>query len=427
MQLARGEICLVTLLLLAICLPVQGAEWYVSPKAALRSGFNDNIRLETSPHDSVWETVLTPSAKLGVAMPNQSISTTASVAIRRFTGGSGRNSGSFLDREDYKLLTRAYRRDERNAYSADLKFISDNTLDSALDLTGQVISQRATRRSITFSPAWKHSLNEKNLLDLSYRFSKVDYSDETSTSGLVAYDFNALNALLTHQFTPRLQGTLSSSYSIYQPESGSESNTLNLQAGLTREFSETLSGSFLVGTRNTTSDASIPVGYCIGANPGAQFPACTGGAPIATGFIGSLENTGTVFSATLAKKLETGELAANLSRATNPSLNGGLLDTTNLSITLTHKFSETLQSDVTMELYNTETIANTSGNNIITDENFLRFRPRLTWRWLREWSLSADYEYVENENNQTATARTATRNAFYLRLNYQPIKWSISR
>ena len=54
-------------------LPIQAAEWSAEPRISLRSGYNDNIRLTTRDHDSVWETALTPAVKFGAAREHQGL------------------------------------------------------------------------------------------------------------------------------------------------------------------------------------------------------------------------------------------------------------------------------------------------------------------------------------------------------------------
>jgi hypothetical protein len=263
-------------------------------------------------------------------------------------------------------------------------------------------------------------------LNLSYQFTRVNYSDEPEISRLVEYDSQVVSSSLVRQFTPRIQGTLSASYSRYEPETGRDSRTINLQAGISRNFSETLVASFLAGRRDTTSDSVIPIGFCIHADPGASFPTCTGGSPVFTGTIkGETDTSGSVFSGSITKTLETGSLSASLSRSTNPGSNGELLDTTRLILEGKHRFTETLRSSLTVEYNERETIVNRFGGELsLNDRTLLRIRPRISWRWSREWVLAGQYEYADSENE---FSRKARRNAVYLTLNYQPTKIYMSR
>jgi len=418
------------ILLLALSHSVQAAEWSVEPRISARSGYNDNVRLTTADHDSVWEADVTPAVKFGVSTENQGLFGNADVSIRRFYGGSGANSSSLLDREDYHFKVNSYHRTERNDFGANIEITQDSTLDTELDVTGQVIENRATRLSTILNPSWTRMLNEKTRLDLEYRFNRVEYSDEVGQNNLVNYDYNTVSASLVRSFTERTQGTLSTSASRYKPETGLNSDTYALQAGLTRQHSETLSTSWLAGWRNTKSDTLVPTGVCF-PDASASFPKCPPGPPVnfpvQTGTNkDETSNTGATYAVSITKTLERGSLGASLSRIATPSGEGELLDTTRLALTGEHRFTELLRSRLTVEYYERDTIVNASGrgNSGTNTRNYFRIRPSITWQWQREWRLSGEYQYAENEQTN---GDTATQNAVYLTLTYQPTKIFSSR
>ena len=124
----------------------------------------------------------------------------------------------------------------------------------------------------TLGPSWSRDLTEKTSFNLGYNFTTVSYTDDPGEEDLIGYDYDQFSASLIHQFTPRIQGTISTTYNSYQPDSGLDSDTVNIQVGISRRFSETLLTSWLAGYRETTSDTQIATGFCIGADPGANFP-----------------------------------------------------------------------------------------------------------------------------------------------------------
>ena len=418
--------CLLLALLAGLSLPVFAAEWSIEPRISARSGYNDNIRLTTADHDSVWETTLTPAVKFGVSKETQGLFGNASASIHRFYGGSGENSSSRLNREDYHLNVDSYQRTERNDFGANLNITHDSTLQTELDQTGQVITDRATRLSIALGPSWTRTLDEKTQVNLGYQFNRVDYSNEIGANNLINYDYNTASASLTRIFTQLTQGTISTSFSRYEPETGLNSDTYAIRAGITRKHSETLSTSWLAGWRQTNSDTLIPTGFCVGANPGAGFPKCTGGIPVQTGTdTDEVNNTGATYSVRVTKLLEKGSLEASLTRIATPSGDGQLLDTTKLNFTGEHRFTETLRSNLTASYYKRETIANASGGKPNSgDKFFFRITPSITWQWQREWLLAGEYRYSESENTN---GDTATQNAVYLTLTYRPTKIFTSR
>jgi len=416
-------------IVLSLSLPVDAAEWSAEPRISLRSGYNDNVRLTTADHDSVWETDLTPAVRFGAATENQGLFGDADFSVRRFYGGSGANSSSTLDREDYHLNVDSYHRTERNNLGANLDVTRDSTLDSELDETGQAIQERATRLRVSLGPSWTTALNERTQLGLNYQHSRVTYTDDPGVTDLVEYDYDTLASSLTRRFTPLLQGTLSASYSKFTPDTKLESKTTSIQAGISRQFSETLSTSWQAGWRNTKSDNLLSTGFCVGANPGAKFPQCNGGFPVRTGTTSDdTTNSGSVYSASIDKRLETGSISASLTRQSVPSgSNGELLDVTNLRLTGEHRFTEKLSSRLNIEWITRETIVSSTGDPDKNKRKFFRIRPTLSWRLQREWSLSGEYEYARNDEDTGTGTDTATRNAFYLTLSYRPTKISISR
>ena len=372
----------------------------------------------------MWEADVTPAVKFGVSKENQGLFGNADVSIRRFYGGSGANSSSLLDREDYHFKVNAYQRTERNDFGADIDITRDSTLDTELTQTGQVIENRATRLSTILSPSWTRLINEKTRLNLVYRFNRVKYSDEVGQNNLVDYDYNTVSASLGRSFTPLTQGTISTSFSRYKPETGLDSDTYAIQAGLTRQHSETLSTSWLAGWRNTRSDTLTPTGVCL---IGGNFPKCTGNIGFQTGTDkDETSNTGATYAASITKTLERGSLGASLTRIATPSGEGELLDTTRLALTGEHRFTEQLRSNLTVEYYKRDTIVNASGtgNTDTNNRNYFRIRPSFTWQWQREWVLSGDYQYAESENNN---GDSATQNAVHLTLTYRPTKIFTSR
>jgi predicted porin len=181
--------------------------------------------------------------------------------------------------------------------------------------------------------------------------------------------------------------------------------------------------------RQTESDTGklVPEGFCAGAAPGASFPDCTGGIPLVTGSKvrkNSDTDTGTVFSASVTKLLESGQLSLTASRTTTPSSDGELLDTTRFIFNGEHRFTETLRTTLRAEYSNIEVIARASLNDR-DDRDLYRIVPRIIWRFQREWQIAGRYEYAKKDEDDESG--NATRNAFYLTLSYRPDKLFISR
>lgn len=420
------------LALLCPCLlassPVPAAEWTLRPQVSLQAGYNDNINLTTAPHDTVLETSLAPAVEFGVARRNQGISGSATYEVQRFTGGSGKESSDLLNRENYYLKSSAFHRTERSTLRGILNFTLNSAFDAEVDQNNNIVNDRTTRETLVFSPSWETMLNERNQLGLSYRLTTVTYPDTTSSiSRLVDYDYHELNSTLVRLLDTRTNLTLSAAFSSYQPESGLNSDTISLQAGVSRNFSETLSASVLGGARQTTSDRNVSTGFCIGAFPGATYPSCFGGIPSPPLVTrrDQVDSTGSVFSASLMKTLETGSLGATVTQSSAPSGEGELLDTTRFEVIGKHKHTETLDSSLAIRYTLRETLVNRTGNQVNSgDRTLTEINPKIAWRLQREWELAGEYRYLRDENSGFPVA---TRNSVYLTLVYRPLKLSISR
>ena len=418
---------LLPVMAMLVMLPCQAAEWSVEPRLDLKAGYNDNIRLTTRDHDSVWETAVTPRVKFGTAEENWGVHGNARASIRRFFGGDGAEDNDILDREDYFFNVDAYRRGERSEFTGLIDVVRDSTLDSELDETGNVVDDRATRFRRTISPGWSYSLTELMRFNANYSFTTVDFSDDPGQDNNIDYDYQIFSGSLTRQFTPKVQATLATSYSMYEPETDFDSNTLSVQVGIRRNFTETLTTDWLAGMRQTESDTGklVPEGFC--APPGGAFPDCTVGIPVVTGSKvrkNSDTDTGTVFSASITKLLESGQLSLSASRESIPSSDGELLDTTRFIFNGEHRFTETLRTSLRAEYSNIEVIARASLNDR-GDRDLYRVIPRIIWRFQREWEIAGQYEYAKKDEDDESG--NATRNAVYLTLSYRPDKLFISR
>ncbi len=250
-----------------------------------------------------------------MAKENQGLFGDAGVTVRRFSGGSGRESSDLLDREDYFFNTNAYHQTELNVFRGNINYIRDSTQDSEVDETGNFTNVYATRIRKTAGASWARTLTERMSFDLGYQYNKVSFADDPGKSILIPYKFNQLTASLNYQVTPRTVGILQGSGSAYKPDTDLNSNTWNIQAGINSAFSETIDLSILAGYRKTKSDSLFLTGFCVGANPGASFPDCDGGIPVATGTDkGETKTSGSVYNASITKRLEKGSLSATLSR-----------------------------------------------------------------------------------------------------------------
>ena len=137
------------------------------------------------------------------------------------------------------------------------------------------------------------------------------------------------------------------------------------------------------------------------------------------------DSNGLVYAASVSKTLETGSLSASLTRSSDPSGDGDLLDSTRLRLSGEHRFTQKLRTSLGIDLTDNETIVNRLGRDTNRGiQSYIRIRPRVSWRWSRQWELAGEYTYSKNTNQNSSEA---TSNAAYMTLSYRPLKTSLSR
>ena len=349
--------------------------------------------------------------------------------IRRYTGGSGRESSNSLDREDYHGDLFGFYNTLRNNWGLRLDYTKDSTLDSQLEETG-LVSDRVTRHRYIFNPTWSRILTQRIRLDANYSYNQVDYSNNFQAR-LSDYKYQRVSTGLVYELSERDSLTLQAAYADFDPEFGADSETASLQAGYSREFNETLRASIFAGGRRTKTngDETIPSGFCVGSNPGAQFPECPGGIPVVTGFNTngiSDTSTGSIFSADITKDWQTASITMSLSRQVTPTGFGDLIDKKRAKVVGRKRLSRLLTSSLSIEYFKTEGVNTESDvTSRRVDRELFRIIPHLRWRLTREWDLGASYEYTRQDRKNSEN--DAKRHAAYLTLTYRWPRISMSR
>lgn len=236
----------------AMCVPLSGraAEWSAEPSVQLRREYNDNINLTLQPHNSVNGSVITPKLDLGSRTEIWQINGTAELSRRRYSG----ESGSGLDRDDNTFRLASQYATERDTWRLEgnrtLDSVSSDELTSAD--TG-VVQVQKRRESHGISPSWTRMMTETMQLQLTYQLNNVSYVNSQSV-GLYDYGYRVATARLTNQVSEQNLVFVTGGYSAFHvPATGFDSVSRTLQAGISRNFSETMQGTLLAGARRTES------------------------------------------------------------------------------------------------------------------------------------------------------------------------------
>lgn len=396
--------------LFAMPVPGRTAEWTLEPAVRLRREYNDNIRLTVQPHESTYGSIVTPSLAFGINTPAWQTSGGGEFSQRRYSGQEGLDRDDSLMRISTKYLT------ERNIWQLDANHTQDSVLTNEYVSSDTGLVQTHRRRdNRQVQPSWTWLFSERTQLQLSYQDADVSYENGSSV-GLYDYQYRSTTFTLYNQLSELNQLFLSASYSTFDvPSNGFDSKTRNLQAGITRSFSDITRGTLQAGTRRTDSFTQ-------------------GGRPIYIRFFdGSLqkigetqdqhtEKTGFVFSGNIETKDENNRYYMALSRSLDPSGSGGQIEQDTLRISLNRQITSLFGVYLSANANNVRTVE----GNITGDERaYYDIGPGASWRWMREWSLALNYRYSRVKREFESVA--ADSHSINLTLTYQPLKWSISR
>ncbi|MBU1691488.1 MAG: outer membrane beta-barrel protein [Gammaproteobacteria bacterium] len=413
-------------LCLALSDAVVAAEWSIEPSVSLREEYNDNIRFTASPHPGVWQSRLSPGLRMSSKTEVAEVSGLAQLNIIQFAGDP-----QVKNRNDqvFSLLTRF--QSERNTWAINASYKQDSTADER-NTTG--VAQSFTQRSsLSLSPSWTRTLTERSSLTLNYSYQEMKY--DAHTNNLNEYTSQQVGGTLQYQLSERDQVSLSVNHLVveYSPISNllangtilsiappilslgsgtdilvNESGTSNVQAGVTRQFSETLRGSLSLGRRSTVSNVSHACTSCFTG----------GGVPINT-FTNETSTSGYSFSATLEKTFDAARVSGFASRDANAS-GSGLVETDKFGVSLSRSLTEKLTGSFDATAYRTKYIDATAPGS-----RYYTFEPKLNWRLTEWWTLDAGYRYARSESDAVTNATTA--NLVYLNLAYNWPKMAISR
>ena len=394
-------------------LTAQSAEWSIEPSVSVREEYNDNIRLTTLPHKSVWGTSLTPAVNFSSKTEISEITGGARLNFYRYSGEPNLDSNDQI----FSLLSKY--KTERNTFGLNGSYVRDSTLASELISTG-VVQARKQRGNLTLNPSWTTFASERTWFTLDYQLSRVKY-DDAAAAGLIDYNNQTASVSAVHRLSQQdqLSGTIY--YSKYETSPANfKSNTTGLRLGITHDFSETFNGSLTLGTRSTLSKSQQNALVC----PAPVFLCQFGFVPFeVVPFTTETRSRGYTLNASLNKQFETTTLSGQISREANPSANGALVQADRIGLSVANKFAPTLTGSVDASIYRSRYIG-----NIITSSNsrYYTVGPRLSWRMSEWWSLDTGYTHSRHEYDNASTA-AATANSAFVLVRYDWPKLAISR
>ncbi|MFI5305193.1 MAG: hypothetical protein ACHQYP_10425 [Nitrospiria bacterium] len=369
----------------------ESSEWSVESTITAQELVNDNLLMTSGPHQTVWDSMVSPAVKFGLDKENFGLNGNFALTTNYYAGEEQLNTTD----QSYNVLTRIDRT-EQESWTLQGSYLVDSTLENELMTTG-VVLQRTQRNNGSASVSLKRNLRENTDLQLSYQHISVNYAD--SQASLSNYNVDSGTTGITHQLTEKNQLNENLSYSLYRiPDQNYSSWNGAIQVGTIYSFSERLKGTFSGGFNQTGSSLNS-LGQDI-----RQL------------------NSGWVLNGELEGQTELTILHGGYSREVQISGGGSLVQVNHLFMDtnekLTERMSISLGADIFMTLPFREELTSLKSN-------YGQVRGGLTWKWTENWELGAGYNYSILKNE--ANTKNIGANIAYLKMTYNIPKWSLSR
>lgn len=395
----------------------QGA-WVVQPSLELRSGYDDNVRLNDDENDAVVSRG-TVQARLRNVTERAEVSALIGASYLTYS----ETDDELLDDEDSQFLDlNARRSSERGAVGILLRGRRDlilrtlepipELLDGAAPGTGDVedgagdrglegdlniddIDANATAEQVRrnwyeVSPYASYALTRRTRLQTRYEFAERTFDDEGEVAGL------------------------------------RDSSTHRVTLGLDRDMTQRTSANVTVGaarfdtdgvdTDQETDNYTLSLGFDHQLSPQVSIGADVGAGRVETD---DNEDEHLTYGVRVAREMPASRLSLFAERSARPSSYGDVVEADTVTVRYQSSWSERTEFDLRVSAYRTAYIGETDDS----ERRHLNVRPRLTWRITNAWNTGAEYEYRWTDREQPdlfGTAGTDQGHMVSLFFSYQP-------
>jgi hypothetical protein len=415
----------------------QALDWLFQPYFNANERYADNVTMQQANSVNLISsmiTTLSPGVMLGYQAENNDLKTRFTWNELIYHNAPDLNFAEKLLDVNHQYQGERFKTSLLASYH-EQSSINTQLVDPTLDITGQTLVPRFTR---SIAPSITFFLTEKNSLQFDYSYQDVTFDKPAGLRSLQYSDYTSqqFSATLTHAYSERLSFNLVGAYSLFDsstsfPSENSfqvfgipvnqsvntsydqKSNTFFYQGGLQYAFDELTQLSLSAGMRNT--DNKTKFGQTVTYDP--EIP-----------FLGIINSTGEnnlsskasghVFSASLNRMGEWGNVSLNAGQQLNPSSSGSQQQTTTVSAQANYNITERWTTGLNANYRLSEYTSVFNAVNTVNNSTYTTISPNIRWRWTPEINFQLSYTYAQRD--YTSREQTATGNNVQLQFSYQP-------
>lgn len=402
-------------------------DWLFEPDFDTSERYTDNLRMQIRPTRDNFITTLSPNVLLGYIAENHELKSTFKWNELIYHGESDLDFSEKIANLNHLFTGEHFKTDLSAQYA------EQSSINTQLDIDGtgnlQIQIPRTTR-SIT--PSFTYNLTETDAVQLSYNYTDVAYARQTGLNVnrfYSDYTNQQYSGTFTHVFSERFSVNLTGAYAKFStsgvnpstlgfdPRFGfistesdytQSSSTITYQAGFQYSYDELTRFSFSAGMRDTDTNSIT----------NQTFDFLSIALPNQVNqFEQNFKTSGRVFSASLNRKFERGNLDLSAGQQLSPASTGGQRNTTNFSANAKYNLDERWTAGLDASYLLSEQLSN-NGTSINFNRTYITLTPNINWRWTEEVNLGLSYSYRYQKFSTVTDA--ALGNNVQLQFSYQP-------
>jgi len=368
--------------LIIICLPLDliAAEW-ATQSVSVKSVYDDNKRLTTSPHDYVVGSLLNIKGKLGIQTEKTALDLIPSARFSKYSGDDD------LDSNDYFLNLKSLLATEWLIWGLDGKYIRDTSLTSELEDTG-LVQTRKKREKVDINPSLFYKISEWTKLEVAIDLTQVEYKNAALT-GLIDFDFKTLDMTIRRETGDASELNISvNTFRFEASDVNNESDHISLTTMYKQSLTASLDSEILIGIRKSDFNSNQ-----------------------------NSDEKGILFKLDINKEHEYTNWSTELSRTINPGGSGSVIQRDRVSVNATRFMTDKLRALLNLSLLKNKELENSATATNI-DRKYKQISAQLHWQFANDWSIRGGYRYRRNEIDNALN--TVDSNAIELGFIYRP-------